>query len=275
MFVITDEQLNLLLNNLISQYGYDFSGYSRPMLHRRFNRMFRLKGFLSFEDFRQTIRSKPEILNWLIAEITVPVTEMFRDPEFFKTLREQVLPAISKAPLIRIWHAGCSTGEEVYSVAIILKELNLLQKSVLYATDINPEVLKKAAAAIYPQNLIKKYAENYFLAGGIVPFNSYCTVYPDRFKLNEQLSGRIVFASHNLVTDTSFNHFNLIICRNVLIYFNQQLQNRVINLFDASLENQGYLALGTKETLQFTSVNHRYQKIQPKEKIWQKNSEPV
>ncbi len=270
MLAITDEQLDLLLNDLNCTYRYDFSGYSRPMLHRRFNRMIRLKDFSGLNDFRIAIRSKPELLSWIISEITVPVTEMFRDPEFFKNLREHVFPAISLAPLIRIWHAGCSTGEEAYSVAIFLKEMNLLHKSVLYATDINPEVLKKAAAGIYPQILMEKYANNYVLAGGKFKFSNYCTAGYDFFKLDEQLAKRIVFASHNLVTDASFNHFNLIICRNVLIYFNQQLQNHVVSLFDASLENKGYLALGTKETLQFTSVNQNYQRVLPREKIWQK-----
>ncbi|WP_419800881.1 CheR family methyltransferase [Mucilaginibacter sp.] len=270
MFLITDEQLDALLYDLATLYGYDFSGYSRPMLHRRFNRMFRLKEFSGFEDFRRAISNKPELLNWLVAEITVPVTEMFRDPEFFKVLREMVLPAVANAPLIRIWHAGCSTGEEAYSMAILLKELDLLHKSILYATDINPEVLKKAAAGVYPQNILEKYAENYYAAGGNQSFNDYYTSSYDLVKLNEQLKKKIVFSTHNLVTDASFNHFNLIICRNVIIYFNQQLQNRVLNLFDASLEQQGYLALGTKETLQFTSVNQQYQKPFPKEKIWQK-----
>jgi len=270
MLLLTEEEIALLLTDLIEVYGYDFSGYSSMMLHRRINRLFRLRSFSGFEAFRYVLRTDPEYLNWFIAEVTVPVTEMFRDPSFFLTLKNEVLPVLSSFPLIRIWHAGCSTGEEVYSVAIILKELNLLHKSVLYATDINPNVLKTAAAGIFPLSGMKRYSENYVQAGGTQYFSDYYTANYELVKLDEQLKKQIVFSTHNLATDASFNHFQLIICRNVLIYFNQELQNRVLALFDSSLESGSFLALGSKETLRFTEVGLQYQKINPKEKIWQK-----
>lgn len=270
MLLLKEEEIALMLNDLIEVYGYDFSGYSGPMMQRRINRLFQLSPFSDFAAFRHSIRSDTGFLNRFIAEVMVPVTEMFRDPSFFLTLRNEVLPLLSQFPLIRIWHAGCSTGEEVYAVAILLKELNLLHKTILYATDINPEVLKIAAAGIFPLSGMKKYSENYVLAGGNQYFSGYYTAHYELVKFDEQLKKRIVFSTHNLAADASFNHFQLIICRNVLIYFNQELQNRVINLFDTSLENHGFLGLGSKETLRFMSVGQHYQKINPKEKIWQK-----
>ncbi|MVN22392.1 CheR family methyltransferase [Mucilaginibacter arboris] len=268
--MLNEEEISLLLTDLIDIYGYDFTGYAKPTLYRRINRLFKLRSFSGFTAFRYLLIHNPEYLDWFIAEITVPVTEMFRDPSFFLTLRNEVLPVLNNCPLIRIWHAGCSTGEEAYSLAIILKELQLLQKSVVYATDINPKVLKVAAAGIYQQDTMKHYTENYMHAGGIANFSDYYTAHYDLVKLDDQLKKRIVFSTHNLAADTSFNNFQLIICRNVLIYFNQELQQRVFTLFDNSLETNGFLGLGSKETLQFTRLNHYYQKLNQKEKIWQK-----
>lgn len=270
MFLLTEEEVGLVLNDLIDVHGYDFTDYSRRMMQRRISRLFQLRSFSDFAAFRELIRSDTEFLSWFIAEVMVPVTEMFRDPSFFLTLRNEVLPELSQAPLIRIWLAGCSTGEEVYAVAILLKELDLLHKSILYATDINPEVLKVASAGIFPLSGMKKYSENYVQAGGNQCFSDYYTAHYDLVKFDEQLKKRIVFSTHNLVADASFNHFQLIICRNVLIYFNPALQNRVIHLFDASLENNGFLGLGSKETLRFTNTGQHYHKVNPKEKIWRK-----
>ncbi|MGI4022619.1 MAG: CheR family methyltransferase [Janthinobacterium lividum] len=268
--MLTEEEINVLLTDLIEVYSYDFTGYSKPMLHRRINRLFKLRSFSSFGAFRYLLRSDPGYLNWFIAEVTVPVTEMFRDPSFFLTLRNEVFPVLSSFPLIRIWHAGCSTGEEVYSVAIILKELNLLHKSVLYATDINSKVLKTAAAGIFPLSGMKQYSENYVQSGGTDSFSNYYTAHYELVKLDEQLKKQIVFSTHNLATDASFNQFQLIICRNVLIYFDQELQNRVLTLFDSSLESGSFLALGSKENLRFATVVQQFKKINSTEKIWQK-----
>lgn len=270
VILLSEEEIGLLLTDLIEVYGYDFTGYSKPMLSRRINRLYKLRSFSSFNSFRYLLISDPEYLRWFITEVTVPVTEMFRDPSFFLALRNEILPVLSNYPLIRIWHAGCSTGEEVYSVAILLKELNLLQKTLLYATDINPEVLSVAAKGIYPLSGMKQYTENYIESGGTNDLSHYYTAHYNLVKFNDQLKKRMVFSTHNLAADTSFNQFQLIICRNVLIYFNQDLQNRVFTLFNNSLENQGYLALGSKETLRFSSIDHYFEKVNSKEKLWRK-----
>lgn len=268
--LLSEKEIELLLADLIDFHGYDFSGYSKLMLHRRINRLFGLRAFTSFSTFRFLLASNPEFFRFFIAEVMIPVTEMFRDPSFFLMLREEILPQLNKYPLIRIWHAGCSTGEEVYSVAILLQELNLLQKSILYATDINPEALHVAATGLYLLETMKQYAENYIQAGGKFSLNNYYLVHNNLAKLDDQLKKRVVFSTHNLAADTSFNQFQLIICRNVLIYFNQELQNHVFTLFDASLENNGFLALGSKETLRFTTLSESYQRVNSKEKIWRK-----
>lgn len=268
--ILSEEQINLLITDLIDTYGYDFTAYSRPMLQRRINQFFNSQQLGSFSAFRYLLNQDPQYFRLFIAQVMVPVTEMFRDPSFFAALRNDILPAFGTCPLIRIWHAGCSTGEEVYSVAILLKELHLLQKSILYATDINPEALKTASKGIFSQSQMQHYADNYLVAGGQLSLRNYYDPYFEQVKFRDELKKRIIFSTHNLVADTSFNQFQLIICRNVLIYFNQELQNRVFTLFDYSLESKGYLALGSKETLRFSHLNQHYQKANYKEKIWQK-----
>jgi chemotaxis protein methyltransferase CheR len=195
---------------------------------------------------------------------------MFRDVSFYRTLREQILPVLATKPMIRIWHAGCSTGEEVYSMAILLHEANLLKKSLLYATDINPEVLKNVRDGIFPMSQMKQYSENYILSGGKRDFSSYYTAQYNSAKFDDLLAGRVVLSTHNLVSDGSFNEFQLILCRNVMIYFDKPLQDRVLSLFYNSLEMLGYLALGSKETLKFTNVQAKFRQVENKEKIWRK-----
>jgi chemotaxis protein methyltransferase CheR len=185
-------------------------------------------------------------------------------------LRDEVLPILATHPFIRIWHAGCSTGEEVYSMAILLKEANLLHRSLLYATDINPDVLEKVMKGIYPLSAMKQYSENYILAGGKEDFSSYYTAKYDVAKLDDELKSKMIVSAHNLVSDWSFNQFQLIICRNVLIYFNKTLQDKVFQLFDLSLDRHGFLALGAKEQVKFSAIGRKYQQIDPKEKIWRK-----
>ncbi len=194
---------------------------------------------------------------------------MFRDPTFYKALREQVLPHLGTYPFIRIWLAGCSTGEEAYSIAIVLKELNLLDKSLIYATDLNPEVLEKAGKGIFPLSQMKQYSENYILSGGKNDFSSYYSANYNVAKFDESLKSKMIFSTHNLVSDHSFNLFQLILCRNVLIYFDKELQSKVFTLFDQSLENLGFLALGTKETLRFSSIASKFKQLNS-EKIWRK-----
>ena len=268
--VITDEQIEQLLTDALELYGYDFTNYSKASVKRRINRLFTLDRFPSFAELRYRLRNDKDYLNRFVESISVNVTEMFRDPMFYLALRNHVLPQLATYPYIRIWHAGCATGEEVYSMAILLKEMNLLHKSVLYATDINQDVLEKARQGVVPLNNMKLYSENYIQSGGTQAFSNYYSATYDRAKLNDDLKSKMVFAMHNLVSDGSFNEFQLILCRNVLIYFNKDLQDAVIRLFDNSLEKLGFLALGTKETLRFTNVAKRFRQIEGKEKIWRK-----
>ncbi|RYZ61412.1 MAG: protein-glutamate O-methyltransferase CheR [Chitinophagaceae bacterium] len=265
-----DEEVDILLNDLLEVYGYDFNEYAKASLKRRMQRLFELDKFPSFAEFRYRVRRDEVYLKRFVEEITVNVTEMFRDPEFYKMLRKEVLPTLATYPFIRIWHAGCSTGEEVYSMAILLQEANLLHKSLLYATDLNPDVLEKAKAGIFPLSAMKQYSENYILSGGPHDFSSYYTTRYDYAKFHADLSSKMVFATHNLVSDGSFNQFQLIMCRNVMIYFEKTLQDRVLNLFDQSLESLGFLALGAKETMRFSGVASRYKQLD-KEKIWRKS----
>jgi chemotaxis protein methyltransferase CheR len=266
---IGEDELDILLNDLLEVYGYDFTDYSRASLKRRVNRLLQIDKFPSFAEFRYKVRANPEYLKRFVEEITVNVTEMFRDPFFYKILRLEILPVLSTYPLIRIWHAGCSTGEEVYSMAIMLQEANLLQKSLLYATDLNPDVIKRAMAGIFPLSQMKQYSENYILSGGIRDFSFYYSAKYNHAKFNEELRAKVIFATHNLVSDRSFNEFQLILCRNVLIYFDHNLQQKVFNLFDQSLEPLGFLALGNKETLRFSSLSSKYKQV-GMEKIWRK-----
>lgn len=269
--MIKDDEVEILINDLLEIYGYDFNDYSRASLKRRINRLYALDRFPSFAEFRYRVKSDELYLKRFVEEITVNVTEMFRDPQFYQELRQHVLPVLATYPFIRIWHAGCSTGEEVYSMAIVLEEANLLQKSLLYATDINPDVLDKAKQGIFPLSQMKQYSENYIAAGGKADFSSYYTSRYDRARFDAKLATKMIFATHNLVSDRSFNEFQLILCRNVMIYFDKDLQDRVLQLFDQSLEPLGFLALGSKETLRFSGVAARYTQV-GKEKIWRKTA---
>lgn len=267
--MITDHELEVLINELFEYYGYDFSGYSKASFKRRVDRLFQLDSFSSFSEFLSRVRSEPVYFKRMVEEITVNVTEMFRDPLFYKTLREEILPQLATKPFIRLWHAGCSTGEEVFSMAILLKEANLLHKSLLYATDINPIVLDMAKKGVFPLRMMKQYSENYMASGGEKDFSHYYTANYGLAKFPDDLSERMVFSQHNLVSDRSFNEFDLILCRNVLIYFDKELQEKALDLFDESLAPLGYLALGTKETLKFSPLQKRYRQVN-KEKIWKK-----
>ncbi|WP_313502968.1 CheR family methyltransferase [Kaistella carnis] len=264
-----DGHIETLLSDVLEVYGYDFTGYSRASIKRRMLRLYALDGFVSFAEFRYKIRTDSSYFKRFLEQITINVTEMFRDPEFYKTLRNEILPRLGTYPFIRIWIAGCSTGEEAYSVAILLKELDLLHKSLIYATDINSAVLETAAQSIVPLNKIKLYTENYIASGGTENFSEYYTANYSLGKLKDELKTKIIFSTHNLVSDNSFNEFQLILCRNVIIYFDRQLQAKVFKLFDNSLEKFGYLALGTKETLDFSTVSKNFERLNT-DKIWRK-----
>lgn len=259
-----------LKQDFLDVYGYDFTGYSQASFKRRLERIYMLNNFSGFTEFRSRLLHDPSYFEFAVTEISVNVTEMFRDPSFYRTLREKIVPVLATYPLIRIWHAGCSTGEEVYSMAIILQEAGLLHKSLLYATDINPHVVDKARKGIFQNANMQLYSRNYHAAGCEGEFSSYYSANYNFVKFDEKLSSRMIFSTHNLVSDHSFNSFQLILCRNVLIYFEKELQSRVLNLFDKSLDRLGFLALGSKESLRFSSIAPLYVQFEGREKIWRK-----
>lgn len=268
--LINEQEVALLLNDVLEKYGYDFTDYAPASINRRVNHLYQLDRFVSFAEFRYRIISDPAYAHRFVEEITVNVTEMFRDPSFYQALRMEVLPVLATYPFIRVWHAGCSTGEEVYSFAILLKEAKLLHKAIIYATDLNTSVLEKGRRGMFRLSQMQQYSRNYMEAGGTEDFSSYYTANYEYAKFREELGEKIIFSPHNLVTDSSFNEFQLIICRNVLIYFNKELQDRVLTLFSDSLEQLGYLALGSKETLNFTKVARKFKQLESREKIWRK-----
>lgn len=269
LVTVKDDEVELLLKELFERYGYDFSNYARASLKRRINRLMVIDRLPSFAELLYKIRHDADYLPHVVEQITVHVTEMFRDPSCFNTLREKVLPVIATHPFIRIWHAGCASGEEVFSMAILLEEAGLLHKSLLYATDLNASAIENIHKGIFPVSQMKQYSENYILAGGKKDFSTYYTAKYDWAKFNDKLISRMIAATHNLVSDRSFNEFQLIFCRNVLIYFDKVLQEKVLRLFDESLDNLGFLVLGEKENLRVSSLAKRYAQIST-EKIWRK-----
>lgn len=267
---VKDEDIELLLIDLHEKYGYDFTSYSRASLKRRLSRIMSIEKFPSFAEMHFHLLEDANYLRRFIEEITVNVTDMFRDSSFFNHLRNKIIPILATYPFIRIWIAGCSTGEEAYSMAILIEEAKLLHKTLIYATDINPRVLERAKSGIFPLMLMKQYSQNYILSGGKEEFSKYYIAKYDKIIFKESLRNKIVFSNHNLVSDNSFNSFQLISCRNVLIYFQTSLQNRVFDLFNGSLEPLGFLALGNKETMRFSTVSEVYKQVEGNEKIWRK-----
>jgi chemotaxis protein methyltransferase CheR len=268
--VISDENINKLIGDLHEIHGYDFTSYSRASFVRRIIRILRMDKFADCDSLILKVRTNEVYARRVVEQITVNVTEMFRDPHFFKVLRNDVIPALATQPIIRIWMAGCASGEEVYSIAILLHEAGLLQKALLYATDLNPTVLDKVKKGIFSISNMKQYSENYIASGGKEDFSKYYTAMYDKVKFDNLLSSKIIVSTHNLVCDGSFNEFQLIVCRNVLIYFEKDLQDKVLRLFDDSLEPLGYLALGTKENIRFSPVNYKLRQFDNREKIWRK-----
>lgn len=268
--IIRDEELDLLVEELFKLYGYDFTNYARASLKRRVNRLMVIDRFPSFAELLYRVKHDADYLTRIVEELTVNVTEMFRDPTVFKTIRETVLPILATHPFIRIWHAGCASGEEVYSMAILLEEANLLHKSLLYATDLNPSVVGNVKRGVFPISQMKLYSENYILSGGKKDFSEYYTAKYDWAKFDDRLKTKMIVSTHNLVSDRSFNEFGLIFCRNVLIYFDKHLQDKVLTLFDDSLEKLGFLVLGTKENIRFSKIAGKFKQLENKEKIWRK-----
>ena len=268
--MIEPEAIELLLQKIVSRYGYDFSGYARASLYRRIDLFYTKTKQSSFAQMQERLMQDHVFFMNFVEQVTVNVTEMFRDASFYKLLREQVLPVLATYPFIRIWHAGCSTGEEVYSMAILLKEAGLLHKSILYATDINQAVLAKAKSGIFPIAAMQQNSENYIRSGGREDFSFYYKANHQHVKFDAGLSEKMIFSTHNLVADASFNEFQLILCRNVLIYFNRDLQGKVLQLFDKSLDSLGFLALGSKESIKFSPIANYYKQLMYNEKVWRR-----
>jgi chemotaxis protein methyltransferase CheR len=251
-------EIQLLLEVIFLKYGYDFRKYSKAHVNRRILFELGRSRLSSIAEMQHKILYDPEFFHVLLLDLSLNVTEMFRDPEFFVTLREKIVPLLQNFPVIKIWHAGCSTGEEVYSMAIMLKEENLLDRCIIYGTDFNQIVLDTAAKAIYPIDKIKDYSKNYNLAKGKASLSDYFTVKYGAAKLNNELKKNIVFSDHNLVSDGMFGEMHMIVCRNVLIYFNRELQNKVHRLFLSSLVSGGILCLGPKESLLLSDCKDAY-----------------
>jgi chemotaxis protein methyltransferase CheR len=263
-------ELDEILQVILHRYGYDFRGYARSSLLRRINRFAQEIGTASAYDLRYTLVNNEAVFRHFLEQITVNVTELFRDPAYYKAMREKVLPVLASYPIIKIWHAGCSTGEEVFSTCILLHEAGLLSRSRIYATDINPANLEKAKSGILSLRHMKDYTSNYLHSGGKQDFADYYTAMYDHAIINEELRSGIVFSQHNLVSDNVFNEFQLVCCRNVMIYFNKELQDRVLGLFHESLAPLGFLALGLKETLQFSSIYDKFEPVQHVAKIYRR-----
>ncbi len=262
-------EIELLLEAIYRRYGYEFQQYSRASMRRRILHYLAKTEYERVSDLIPDILHNPKTFETLFFDISVTVTEMFRDPWFFLALREKVFPFLKTFPYINIWQAGCATGEEVYSLAILLKEEGLYDRTRIYATDFNDDALKTAKARIYPMDRIKEYSTNYRRAGGKDSLADYYRAKYQSIIFDKSLQKNITFANHNLATDGVFAEMHLILCRNVLIYFNKALQDRTLTTFRNSLQYNGFLCLGSKETIQFSKVEKSFVEFAPQEKIYQ------
>jgi chemotaxis protein methyltransferase CheR len=267
---LEDIEIALLLEGLYRYYGFDFREYSPASLKRRILERMRAEKIETVSSYQDRVLHDGACMERLLLGLSVHVTSMFRDPEFYLTFRQKIVPVLKTYPTVRIWHAGCSTGEEVYSMAILLQEEGLYRKCVIYATDISHEVLRKAREGIFPLATMQEYTSNYMKAGGNREFSDYYTAHYDNVIFHPSLKTNVVFAEHNLATDGSFNEFHVILCRNVMIYFNKTLQERVHNLIYESLSMFGILGLGNKESLKFTPREAFYERLDGRDKLYRK-----
>ncbi len=263
-------QIRDLLQAIFDRYGADFRGYALSSLRRRVQKQMRDEDISSITDLQNLVLEDPAAMARLLRTLTIHVTAMFRDPAFFLAFREHAVPRLRTYPFIRLWVAGCATGEEVYSLAILLEEEGLYDRCRIYATDVSDQVLEKARAGIFSTSLMQEFTRNYQNAGGQSSFADYYTADDDFAILRSSLRRNIVFAAHNLVGDNSFNEFHAIFCRNVMIYFNRALQDRVHGLFHGSLLTFGYLGLGRSENIRFTRHEQDYEAVGSKEKLYRK-----
>lgn len=267
---LEDIEIQLLLEGVFRCWGFDFRNYAPASLRRRIWNIVRSEQLTSISGLQEQVLHHPACLERFLHALCVNVTGIFRDPSFFLAFKEQVVPRLRTYPFIRIWHAGCATGEEVYSVAILLQEAGLYHRCRIYATDINEWALRQAKAGIFSLSLMQASTQNYFQAGGQQSFSEYYTAAYDQAIFSASLKRNIVFAQHNLATDGSFNEFNLILCRNVLIYFNPLLQARVHHLLYESLCRFGILGLGGQESLKLTFHEKDYKNLAGYEKLYQR-----
>jgi chemotaxis protein methyltransferase CheR len=263
-------EIELLLEAVHRRYGFDFREYAPASLKRRLWRRIRAEGLESVSGLQERILHDPAVMEQLLLDLSINVTAMFRDPTFYSAFREKVVPVLKTYPFARIWVAGCSTGEEVYSLSILLEEEGLRDRARVYATDINEAVLERARAGVFALDRMQEYTRNYIRAGGKRAFSEYYVAAYDGAQFQRSLADNVVFAQHNLVSDRSFNEFHAIVCRNVMIYFDRPLQDRVHQLFYESLATFGVLALGHKESIRFSQHEECYQELDPLEKLYRK-----
>jgi chemotaxis protein methyltransferase CheR len=267
---VEDLELQLLLEGVYRRYGFDFREYAPASLRRRVWRRVHAEGLTTISALLARLLHDPASMERLLLDLSINVTAMFRDPTFYVAFREKVVPLLRTYPFTRIWVAGCSTGEEVYSISIVLREEEIHDRVRIYATDINESVLDRARAGVFPLDKMQEYTQNYIKAGGTEAFSEYYLAAYDGAQFQRSLVENVVFAQHNLVSDRSFNEFHVIVCRNVMIYFDKTLQNRVHGLFYDSLVNFGILALGHKESIRFSPYEDRYDELDAAERLYRK-----
>jgi len=263
-------EIDLLLETVFQKYGYDFRSYAKASIERRARQFMAAAGYGSLAELTRAAVEDRGVFSSLSRAFSVPVTEMFRDPRAYLAVREQVVPLLRTWPHFKVWHAGCASGEEVYSLAIVLKEEGVYDRATIYATDFNDSALERARAGVYPAARMKEATRAYQEAGGKASFSEY---YHSRYEaavMREELRERIVFSNHNLVSDGVFGEMHLVFCRNVLIYFNRDLQNRALGLFTESLVCGGFLCLGTKEDVRFSDYSRFYEPVAKQERIFKR-----
>jgi chemotaxis protein methyltransferase CheR len=264
-----DIEISLLLEAILRRYHYDFRGYSRASIKRRLTQAKERFGCATFSQLQDRVLHDPAVLPPLLSYLTVQISELFRDPAYFRTIRERVVPHLKTYPSLKVWVAGCGAGEEVYSLAILFREEGIEDRTLIYGTDINPAALRKAEAAMYEQDRIALFTENHRKSGGKSSLSEYYTAGYGAAVLDKSLRRRIVFSDHSLVTDEVFAEVQFVSCRNVLIYFDRELQDRAIGLFKDSLARRGFLGLGAKENLRFSRYADAFTEFARDERIYQ------
>jgi len=269
-----DIELQLLIEAIYLRYHYDFRQYAPASMKRRMTAAMAHFKCRSFSQLQDELLHDPALFPQMLDLLTIPVSEMFRDPGYFRALREQVVPVLRTYPSLKLWVAGCSTGEEVYSLAILLREEGLLARTLIYATDINPHALQKASMGIYDAARVASFTEAHRRSGGSTSLSEYYTAAYDRAVFDKSLKEHIVFSDHSLATDSVFAEVHLVSCRNVLIYFNRALQDRAIGLFREALCRKGFLGIGAKETLRFSKHVESFGELTGSERLYQKQDPP-